>query len=196
MEIWKPIKNYENLYEISNLGRVKSLPRTRLQRGNKGIVHEHCYPEKIMKGYYDKTTGYRGVNLYGNNTYTHCWIHRLVAEAFCENPNNYNIVDHKNGRKLDNRANNLRWVTQKENIKNAIKNGHDYAKQSTTGVYGGKKQNILCVELGKSFGTTREASVYIKVHEDLITPVITIKKNIHRACKQNKTAYKYHWKFN
>lgn len=184
MEIWKPIRHFENLYEVSNLGRIKSLSKTRKDS------------KIIMKGSYDKTTGYRKINLYSDGQYKSFWIHRLVAETFCENPNNYNIVDHKNGRKLDNRANNLRWVTQKENIKNAVKNGHDYTKQKTTGVYNGVPRTILCVELNKTFLTLREASVYMKNIEQLSTEIITIKKNIHRVCKHGGTAYKYHWKFN
>ena len=199
MEIWKPVKNFENLYEVSNLGRVKSLTREVYQTGNGGKIYTHTYPEKILKGSYDKVTGYRKLCLYKQGKPTIKYVHRLVAEVFCEKPNNIDklVVDHKNGRKLDNRANNLRWVTQKENIKNAIIQGHDYGKQITTGVYNNVKCSIYCIELNKSFDTLRNAAIYLKDKESLSTPWQTIKKNIHYCCKRpGHTAYKYHWKFN
>lgn len=195
MEIWKPIKNYEDLYEVSNIGRVKSLQHEIAQVDRYGNKTIHIYSEKIHKGYYDRTTGYRKIQLYKNGKPSMAYIHRLVAEAFCDNPNNYDIVDHKNGRKLDNRANNLRWVTQKTNIRNAIEHGHKYYSQKTTGVYEGITQSIECAELNKKFSTLREAAIYLKTYENLSAPWQTIKKNIHRSCKCGGTAYKYHWKF-
>ena len=100
-EIWKPIKDYEGLYEISNLGRVKSLNYSRTGK------------EQILKPQKRKN-GYLGVILCYKNTQKQVNIHRLVAEAFIPNPENKPYVDHINTDKLDNRACNLRWVTQKE----------------------------------------------------------------------------------
>lgn len=108
-EIWKDIKDYEMLYQISNLGNVKSL---------------HCNKEKIMKlTIRSKNYPYYFVGLLKNGKRKYFAVHRLVAQAFVNNPNNYNQVDHLDGNKLNNNANNLEWVTPKENTNRAWQKG-------------------------------------------------------------------------
>lgn len=108
-EIWKDIKDYEMLYQISNLGNVKSL---------------HCNKEKIMKlTIRSKNYPYYFVGLLKNGKRKYFAVHRLVAQAFVNNPNNYNQVDHLDGNKLNNNANNLAWVTPKENTNRAWQKG-------------------------------------------------------------------------
>lgn len=178
MEIWKPIKGYENLYEVSNLGRVKSLAKT--------IDNRYQIKEKIRKPYYNKMTGYYSISLWKNGE-PHTWaVHRLVAEAFLLNVCNLPTVNHKNGRKLDNRANNLEWCTYKENNEHAIK----------TGLRNPKKSKILCVELNLEFTNAYEAGKHI-LNENITTAKLpTVYHNILSVAKSNKgTAYKYHWKF-
>lgn len=107
MEIWKPIKDYENLYEVSNYGNIKSL------KYNK---------EKLLKPYMT-STGYYKIDLRKNNIRKIRPIHKLVAEAFLENPKNLSEVNHKDGDKTNNNMNNLEWVTRAENIKHSYKTG-------------------------------------------------------------------------
>jgi hypothetical protein len=111
-EIWKDIPDYEGYYQVSNLGRVKSLPK-KWGRGN-GYVKPEFF-KKICK-YFD---GYEYTQLsIGTHRKKHK-IHRLVAIAFIPNPEKKPQVNHINGVKHDNRVVNLEWATQSENIKHA-----------------------------------------------------------------------------
>lgn len=101
-EIWKDIKGYENIYQISNKGNVKSLNYKQTGR------------EKILKPSVDKD-GYLFVCLCKNRKVKPFKVHRLVAEAFISNPNNYPCVNHKNEIKDNNRLENLEWCTVKYN---------------------------------------------------------------------------------
>ena len=110
IEIWKDIKNYEGLYQISNLGRVKSLKR---QMKNRKCEETIKSPSITNKGYYRLALCKNG-----DKKYFH--IHRLVAETFLPNIDNKPTVDHINRNKLDNCINNLRWATYQEQIKNRV----------------------------------------------------------------------------
>ena len=105
-EEWKPIKGYEGLYEVSNMGRVKSL---------------HYGKERIMKTP-DDLAGYKRVRL-TKQTIKQKRVHRLVAEAFIPNPMNLPVVNHLDGDKYNNCVSNLEWCTKKENTNHAIKTG-------------------------------------------------------------------------
>ena len=101
-EQWKDIKGYEGKYQISNLGRVKSLD-----------YHRSGKEKEIIPVL--KKTGYYQVNLYLNGRYKTKRIHRLVAEAFVDNENNCSIVNHIDGDKTNNCASNLEWTTVQYN---------------------------------------------------------------------------------
>lgn len=110
-EIYKDIQGYEGLYQISNLGNVKSLN------------YRHTGKEKILScGNNNK--GYFVVNLCKNGKLEQFLVHRLVANAFIQNPENKPCVDHINTIRTDNRVSNLRWCTQKENCNNEISKGN------------------------------------------------------------------------
>jgi hypothetical protein len=104
-EIWKDIQGYEGLYQVSNLGRVKRVSGKILK------------PENLNK------KSYLRVRLYKNKIGKHHLIHRIVAEAFVPNLRNAEEVNHKNGDKQDNKVTNLEWITHKENMQHAFKNG-------------------------------------------------------------------------
>lgn len=97
-EIWRDVKNYEGLYEVSDLGNVRNARTKRVLKPRPQTAHK-----------------YLTVNLYKDGKMTTVLIHRLVAEAFCDNPDNLNEVDHINSIPTDNRADNLRYVTHQKN---------------------------------------------------------------------------------
>ena len=105
MEIWKDLKDYEDHYQISSLGRIKSLAR----KHKFGTLEEKIMkPSKNVNGYYQ-------VNLWKNGKVKLRRVHRLVAETFISNPENLPHVNHKNEIKSDNRVENLEWCDIKYN---------------------------------------------------------------------------------
>ena len=112
-EIWKDIPSWENSYQISNCGRVKSLEKIRFRRKGGNAL----YKTKILSFSYDR--GYLGVNIQNNKFVKHYWIHRLVAIVFIPNPLNLPEVNHRDLNKSNNHAENLEWVTHKQNITHA-----------------------------------------------------------------------------
>lgn len=103
-EIWKPVVGYEGLYEVSNLGRVRSL-----RKASKTILKQR------------HINGYLVVGLFDNNYKQHLGlVHRLIASAFIPNPENKPEIDHINTQRDDNRIENLRWATKIENSNNEL----------------------------------------------------------------------------
>jgi len=111
-EIWKPVPDYEKLYQISNTGKLMSLSK---------YVQNKKVPDKLLKIQVSK--GYQQVNLYKNKKGKTFRIHRLVTETFIPRINGKTQVNHINGIKHDNRVENLEWCTKKENSKHAFETG-------------------------------------------------------------------------
>jgi hypothetical protein len=134
-EIWKDIVDYEGLYQVSNLGRVKSLKRYRKGRaGSPTLVKERILIQHL------NPNGYLCVVLQ-NNSEKLCTVHRLLAIAFLPNPENKPTVNHKNGIRQDNRLDNIEWATYSENMYHAF---HTLGKKppcSNKGKFGSLSSN-------------------------------------------------------
>lgn len=119
-EIWKPVKGYENVYEVSNFGNVRSVDRYIEQKNNKCEKYNHIYKGRLIKQY-ENNAGYMQVQLCYKYKSIPKRVHRLVAEAFIPNPNNFKCVNHIDGNKHNNNIENLEWCSYSYNIKHARK---------------------------------------------------------------------------
>jgi RNA recognition motif-containing protein len=117
-EFWRDIIDYEGLYQVSNLGKVKACERVvKHPKGGNKILKEKI--RCLVKD----SNGYEVVDLYKNGKGKMMKVHRLVSIAFIDNPEQKNQVNHKNGIKSDNFVNNLEWSTNQENLIHAFKIG-------------------------------------------------------------------------
>ncbi|KXL53383.1 NUMOD4 motif protein [Anaerotignum neopropionicum] len=110
IEQWKDIKDFEGIYQVSNLGRIKSLERIVIdKKGMKKICKE------TIKTIHDNGKGYLNVNLWKDNKSYMRYVHRLVAQAFIPNLEDKSTVNHKDFNRSNNCVDNLEWATYSEN---------------------------------------------------------------------------------
>ena len=156
-EIWKDVKGFEGRYQVSNMGRVRSLDRW--------IKHKHPYFIKgmILKNSMNKGKGYLRVSLSdGHHNYTHYEVHRLVALHFVPGYKEGLCVNHKNEIKTDNRAENLEWCTYQYNL-----NYSDIIAWKRKPVYQYDKdgnfiaKHKCCADVEKMLGTYQGAMVHV-----------------------------------
>lgn len=109
-EVWKPIPDFEGFYEVSNMGRIKSLERKEKLNpfGRKSIIKERILAPGV-------NTGYLRVGLVKDGARTSIYIHRAVALAFIQNTEKKNQVNHKDGNRQNNIVDNLEWVSNSDN---------------------------------------------------------------------------------
>lgn len=164
-EIWKDIKGYEGLYQVSNLGKVKSL-------SDKSNHKEDIILKPIIDKY-----GYYRVHLYKNAKLKTKLIHRLVAETFIDNSKKLPCVNHIDENKLNNRTNNLEWCDNKYN--------NLYGKRLNK-VSRALGKQVLCIETGQIYYSVMEA--YRQTGVDFSS----IAKNCKGV---RTIAGGYHWKY-
>lgn len=190
-EIWKPIKGYEGYYEASNMGRIRSVDRIILSTAN--ILHTEHY--KLMRSRVLKQGngrgGYKLVTLQKEGKKKTFSVHRIIAMTFVENPHNKPCVDHINGNHTDNRAVNLRWCTQKENINNPNTLHKNIATLRKNNANGCKPKTILQLDK-ETLAVIREIPPKTSFFKDMGY----IREYITSVCRnKNKIAYGYRWAF-
>ena len=177
MEVWKDIPGYEGAYQVSNFGRVKSLPKLvgarKTWRTCKGYVQQ----ERILKPQ-DAGWGYLKVTLWKDGTFKQRKIHRLVLEAFCPTDGMDVLnVNHKDENKKNNHLDNLSWVTPSENVNWGTRNER---------VSRANSKPVYCVELDKTFANLTTASAETGAR---LTALCSCLKGKY------KTAGGYHWRY-
>lgn len=189
-EIWKDIEGYEGKYQVSNCGRVKSLGRYIEKKGQSpAYLRERILSTHMLKGY-------KMVNLCSNNKEKTFSVHRLIANAFIPNPNNFPHIDHINTIRTDNRVENLRWVNRSMNMMNEIthKKRSEYWKEKTKNGKNvwveRKKRKVIALDenhiIVYRFNTINEAAKFFNINHS----------NICTACKDiHKTSKGFHWQY-
>ena len=183
--IFKPIKGFENMYEISNYGIIKSVDRNIICKDGqiKPIKSRYIRPA-------DNGSGYKFVYLWKDNKQHRYYVHRLVAETFIPNPENKPTVNHKDGNRYNNCVDNLEWATYSENIQHAFNTG---LNKSTLGWKNPKANRWRPVEKCNlngevicKFDTIQDAA------DDLQVP----DKYIYKVCRgeiSNTKGFKYRY---
>lgn len=170
-EIWKDVKDYKGIYEVSSYGKVRN------------IVDKHILkPGLTSKGYYN-------VILCKNKLHKGISIHRLVALAFIPNPKNKKQVNHINGIKTDNRVENLEWTTCSENIIHSYKIGKQRMGWDKELINRNAKKHykkVKAIEINRVFESITNASKELEICSS------SISNCLH---KRIDTAGSYHWEF-
>lgn len=165
---WRPVVGYEGLYEVNNLGEVRSLDRV----DSMGRLHKGRILKQSLCGN-KKYGGYLFVGLSKDNNVTQKYIHRLVAEAFVENTYNLPQVNHKDEDKTNNRAENLEWCT---NFENLTYNGRNKrVGDKLRGRASLTRKEVVMFKDGveiKRFSHPKEAADYLSVSESSIRGTI------------------------
>lgn len=179
-EFWADIPGYEGLYQVSNLGRIKSLAKTIVKTD--GVIQNR--KERIVKQ--SPSRGYKVFTFRKDGEIKTLRVHRVVAEVFLHKPSEDMVVNHKDGNKSNNIYTNLEWVTQRENVRHALE----------TGCMDHMKLAVVCSKTNgdfvREFESIAEATKWLREN---VNPKAR-KSSISACCKNKKhynTAYGFKW---
>ena len=183
-EIWKDARGFEGIYQVSNLGRIRSVDRY-VNSGLKN-VKTFLHKGKILKQQQNRC-GYLLIRGKKDNKKINILLHQIVAETFISNPENKPEVNHIDGNKQNNCVSNLEWVTYSENLKHAFRTGLKKSK------YGKDHHNIRLVnQYDKDNNFIKQWYGFHEIDRELGFDY----RNIHACCNNKQpTAYGYVWRY-
>lgn len=190
-EIWKPVTGFENFYEISNKGRIKSLRRkVNIWNGQRTLE------ERILAAA-TSPLGYKRICLRNGKNKRRVFLHRLVAYEFIPNTDNKPQIDHIDGNPSNNSVENLRWVTAKENSNNPITKQRQKAGAKRKGIPKATQAKAYQATRKKVMMCDRNTKQIIRTFESVIQAAKTMgicAAGISAVCqKHRKTAGGYIW---
>lgn len=190
-EIWKDIEGYEGLYQVSNLGRVRSINHYR-NNNTSGYVQKGRILKQTL------TANYMYIKLSRNGKTKAFRVHRLVAEMFIPNPEKKPYINHLNAIRTDNRVSNLEWCTQSENVKHSYNLG--YSKSPS--YWQNKGDEMKWLKEGKRCKKVIQYDLNMNKIKEFVNiaeagrETTTNRSNIVQCCKGNvKTAGGYIWRY-
>lgn len=177
MEVWKPVRGYEEYYEVSNLGRIKSVYRLTVFKDGR----KRRFYGKILATRSVNNSGYLTVGLHDSGKTKTFLVHRIVAEAFVSNPYGRDEVNHIDQDKLNNSASNLEWCTHKENTNHGDEIERGARKQRRSFYQLDMDGNLIKVWHG--FKQMQRETGYQRA-------------SVYRCCVGQRESYKgYKWKY-
>ena len=183
-EIWKDISNYEGLYQVSNLGNVRSLDRTIIQKNAFGNMKEHNYKGKNLKLIEDKD-GYLRVNLKKGKNIKQYGVHILVANEFVEDKTKFKSMIYENKKDID--INKLQVNHKDENKQNNEINNLELCTNAYNINYGSRSSKIIQTDINNNFiriwDSVKRASIDLKMSRNTINAILRGKKDSSRGFK-------------
>ena len=171
-EVWKDIKNYEGLYQVSNLGRVKSLDRIVYQKNSFGNIQKNIYKGKILSLFEDKD-GYLRVNLKKDKKMKQYGVHVLVANTFL-NINKFKYMEYEDLSKID--INRLQINHKNENKKDNCIDNLEFCTVAYNTNYGSREQKIIQLDLSgkiiKVWDSRKKASKELHISRNTINEIL------------------------
>lgn len=195
-KIWKPIIGFEGLYEVSNIGEIRSLNKTVKCRNrfNKN-TSIRIIKGRILKQV-DTGHGYLQVCLRKNNKNYSLYVHRLVAEVFIQNPKNMPFINHIDENKSNNKVSNLEWCTAQYNCNYGTRTERILKNRKSPDFNLSNNPKAKRVEMYSldniyqmTFNSIKEAFIYLNLKN-------AVQSNVSNVCNGKlKTAYKHIWKW-
>ena len=172
MENWRPVKGFEGKYEVSDKGNVKSLNYNKTGR------------ERMMRQQNDKD-GYKRIGLFNGKRQVHIFVHRLVAEAFIDNPNNYSEINHLDEDITNNSAENLEWCSHLYNMNYGTRTIRASSKQVNRHGSKAVEQYDENMNLVGTYPSTKEAMRQTGINNF----------GISASCKKGCKCHGFYWRY-
>ena len=189
-EVWRDVVGYEGLYQVSNLGRVRSIDRVTFSTGTMREDANYHFKGKLLKqgNKNASISPYKQVVLYKDRKHKTYGVHRLVAEAFIPNPNNLPQVNHKDENPSNNNVNNLEWCTAKYNVNYGTATKRR-ANKIRNNAYNQKA--VICIDTGIEYCNSFDAERKTGINSNRIKECCKGNYNTAGGCKW-KWGNEYH----